>query len=138
LQAKRFFVIGDPIAHSLSPVMHGAALRALGLPHSYEAMRVTGGELEGVLDRVRRGSIHGLNVTVPHKVAVLALLDVTTDECATTGAAKARPTRFGSTRRDASWARTRTSKDCAPISPRTESFRNTHSCSVLGAPRVQP
>jgi len=87
VQPRRFYVIGDPIAHSLSPVMHAAALRTLGLPHVYEAMRVTSDELPSVFDRVRRGSIHGLNVTVPHKVAALALLDVTTDECAATGAA---------------------------------------------------
>ena len=84
---RRFYVIGDPIAHSLSPAMHGAALRAMNLPHTYEAMRVSADELPAVLDRVRRGAIHGLNVTVPHKVAVLALVDVTTDECAATGAA---------------------------------------------------
>jgi shikimate dehydrogenase len=87
VQTRRFHVIGDPIAHSLSPAMHAAALRAMNLPHTYEAMRVTSDELPAVLDRVRRGAIHGLNVTVPHKVAVLALVDVTTDACATTGAA---------------------------------------------------
>lgn len=87
MQARRYFVIGDPIGHSLSPAMHGAAMRALGLPHTYETMRVAADELPSTLDRVRRGSIAGLNVTVPHKVAVLALLDAKTDECAATGAA---------------------------------------------------
>jgi shikimate dehydrogenase len=86
MTAKRFFVIGDPIAHSLSPVMQQAALRHLGLPHTYEALRVSPYELPGVLDRVRRGDIHGLNVTVPHKVAALRLCDFFTDEVATTGA----------------------------------------------------
>ncbi|MEO7093058.1 MAG: shikimate dehydrogenase [Polyangiales bacterium] len=85
-ESKRFFVIGDPIAHSLSPLMQQAALRHLGLRHSYEALRVSPYELAGVLDRVRRGDIHGLNVTVPHKVAALRLCDFFTDEVATTGA----------------------------------------------------
>lgn len=83
---KRFYVIGDPIAHSLSPVMHGAALASLGLPHTYEAMRVAAGKLPAVLDRVRRGEIHGLNVTVPHKVEAMGLCDQLTDEVSATGA----------------------------------------------------
>ena len=86
MKPLRFFVIGDPIAHSLSPVMQRAALRTLGLPHSYDALRVAAYELPGVLDRVRRGEIHGINVTVPHKVAALRLCDFFTDEVATTGA----------------------------------------------------
>jgi len=86
MKAKRFYVIGDPIGHSLSPIMHGAAFRALDLPHTYEAMRVTATELPRVLDRVRRGEIHGLNVTVPHKVEAMGLCDVLTDEASAVGA----------------------------------------------------
>ncbi|GAC1366250.1 MAG: shikimate dehydrogenase [Polyangiales bacterium] len=84
---QRFHVIGDPVAHSISPQMQTAALKSLGLPHTYEALRVAPYELAAVLDRVRRGAIHGLNVTVPHKVAVLALLDQSMDEVGVTGAA---------------------------------------------------
>ncbi len=86
MKALRFYVIGDPIAHSLSPVMHQAALRVLGLPHGYEAMHVPAEQLPSVLDRVRRGEIHGLNVTVPHKVEAMRLCDFFTDEVATVGA----------------------------------------------------
>jgi shikimate dehydrogenase len=83
---KRFYVIGDPIAHSLSPAMHSAALKVLGLPHTYEAMQVSAERLPSVLDRVRRGEIHGLNVTVPHKVEAMHLCDHLTDEVTATGA----------------------------------------------------
>jgi shikimate dehydrogenase len=86
VRAKRFAVIGDPIAHSMSPVMHGAALRALGLPHTYEAIRVPRELLPATLDRLRRGELAGLNVTVPHKVEALSLCDVFTDEVSVTGA----------------------------------------------------
>jgi shikimate dehydrogenase len=85
--ALRFAVIGDPIGHSLSPAMHGAALAALGLPHTYEAIRVREGELAATIDRLRRGELHGLNVTVPHKVAAMALCDALTDAAKVTGAA---------------------------------------------------
>jgi shikimate dehydrogenase len=73
--ARRFAVVGDPVAHSRSPAMHAAAYRALGLSHSYEAVRATASELPGVVDGVRGGSYDGLNVTVPHKERVLVLAD---------------------------------------------------------------
>ena len=53
MKARRFAVVGDPIGHSKSPVMQGAALRALGLPHTYEAVRATADELPGVVARLR-------------------------------------------------------------------------------------
>jgi shikimate dehydrogenase len=49
MNAKRFAVTGDPVAHSASPVMHAAAFRALGLPHTYEAVRSTAAELAGIV-----------------------------------------------------------------------------------------
>jgi shikimate dehydrogenase len=72
---RRFAVIGDPVAHSRSPAMHAAAFRALGLPHAYEAVRVTPPELAGVVQALREGRFDGLNVTVPHKLAALKLAD---------------------------------------------------------------
>ena len=75
MKPRRFAVIGDPVAHSKSPAMHMAAFRALGLPHTYEAIRVTSGELPRVLQALREGQYDGLNVTVPHKQAALALAD---------------------------------------------------------------
>lgn len=83
---KRFYVIGDPIGHSLSPVMQSAALAALGLPHTFEARKVTLEELPRVLDRVRRGEIAGLNVTMPLKVETLRLCDLFTDDVSLAGA----------------------------------------------------
>ena len=83
----KFCVIGDPIAHSLSPVMHRAAFAAMGLDHTYDAERVEASALPALLDRVRRGSLHGINVTIPHKVEILSLVDVVSPEVARIGAA---------------------------------------------------
>lgn len=80
----RFAVIGDPVAHSKSPVMHRAAFRALGLPHTYEAIRVTAEQLPGMVQALRDGTFAGLNVTVPHKTRVLEYVDE--DRSAGTGA----------------------------------------------------
>jgi shikimate dehydrogenase len=83
----RFAVLGDPIAHSRSPAMHLAAYAALGLPHVYEALRVTADELEGVVDRLRANEFAGLNVTVPHKQRVLSLVDQVAPSARAVGAA---------------------------------------------------
>jgi shikimate dehydrogenase len=72
---RRFAVVGDPVAHSRSPAMHAAAYRALDLPHTYEAVRATASDLPDIVDALRRGALDGLNVTVPHKERVLALVD---------------------------------------------------------------
>ena len=69
------YLLGHPVAHSLSPAMHNAAFRSLGLPHRYEALDVTAEALPAVVDRIRSGDLLGANVTVPHKEAVLKLVD---------------------------------------------------------------
>jgi shikimate dehydrogenase len=87
VKARRFAVVGDPIGHSKSPAMHGAALRALGLPHTYEAIRATAEELPAVLAKLRDGTLDGLNVTVPHKERVMSLVDALDDSARVAGAA---------------------------------------------------
>jgi shikimate dehydrogenase len=83
----RFAVIGNPIAHSKSPSMHGAALRALGLPHTYEALLTQNDELPARVQALRDGVFAGLNVTVPHKARVLPLVDALDESALRTGAA---------------------------------------------------
>jgi shikimate dehydrogenase len=87
VKVRRFAVIGDPVSHSKSPVMHGAALRALGLPHTYEAVRATAAELPQIVAALREGTFDGLNVTVPHKERVLALADALDESARVAGAA---------------------------------------------------
>ena len=84
---RRFAVLGDPIAHSKSPAMHMAAYRALGLPHSYEAIRATEGELPGLVDALRKGTFEGFNITVPHKTRILDFVDMVDVSASRAGAA---------------------------------------------------
>jgi len=68
-------VIGHPIAHSKSPLIHNEWLREHGLQGSYEAIDIEADALaEGVQALVERGYA-GFNVTLPHKVAIMALCD---------------------------------------------------------------
>jgi shikimate dehydrogenase len=84
----RFAVFGHPIGHSVSPAMHKAALKGLGLPHTYEAVDVPDLEhLQSMVDAIRQGIIAGANVTVPHKRAVLDLVDRVDPSAKSIGAA---------------------------------------------------
>lgn len=74
-ETKLCGVIGDPIEHTMSPVMHNAAFKKLGVDYAYVPFRVKKGELKGAIEGVRALNIRGLNVTIPHKVAVIPLLD---------------------------------------------------------------
>jgi shikimate dehydrogenase len=68
-------VIGDPIEHTLSPIMHNAAFNALKLDYSFLAFKVKPAELENAANGMRALNIRGLNVTMPHKSVILKFLD---------------------------------------------------------------
>ncbi len=68
-------VIGNPIEHTLSPVMHNAAFEELNLDFVYLAFRVRTEELRDAIAGARSLGIHGLNVTMPHKTAVMKHVD---------------------------------------------------------------
>ncbi len=69
------FVIGHPIKHSRSPLIHGYWLKHYGLQGSYEPIEVTPEALPAFLDRLRGGEFAGGNVTVPHKEQTFQLVD---------------------------------------------------------------
>jgi shikimate dehydrogenase len=68
-------VIGDPIEHTLSPTMHNAAFNHLKLDFVFLAFRVKAAQLENAMRGMRGLGIRGLNVTMPHKNAVIKYLD---------------------------------------------------------------
>ncbi|HID94598.1 MAG TPA: shikimate dehydrogenase [Candidatus Latescibacteria bacterium] len=79
-------VIGHPIEHSLSPRMHNAAIKALSIDWCYLPFHVLPEELEMAIYGIRGLGIRGLNVTVPHKRAVIPFLDGVSDEVSAVGA----------------------------------------------------
>lgn len=67
-------LLGNPVEHSLSPAIHNAAFRKLGLNFVYLAFKVE--DLEGAVRGIRAlGNLRGFSVTIPHKVAVMPFLD---------------------------------------------------------------
>jgi shikimate dehydrogenase len=68
-------VIGDPIEHTLSPILHNVAFEALELDYVFLAFKVKPAEVGNAVSGMRALTIHGLNVTMPHKNAVVKYLD---------------------------------------------------------------
>lgn len=68
-------IIGDPLEHTMSPVMHNAAFREMGVDYLYVPFPVKKEKLGKAIEGMRALNIRGLNVTIPHKVAVIQFLD---------------------------------------------------------------
>jgi shikimate dehydrogenase len=84
---RTFGVIGDPIAHSLSPLIHNGWMRDHKIDAEYFALQVAGGALTEGLQTLARRGLRGLNVTLPHKEDALALAQTATSRAAAIGAA---------------------------------------------------
>lgn len=80
-------VIGNPINHSRSPLIHGHWLKKYGIKGYYIPMHVEYENLEAVLRHLPKLGFRGVNVTIPHKVSVLSIADQVTDRATLIGAA---------------------------------------------------
>ena len=72
-RTRLYAVMGDPVAHSLSPIMHNAAFAQADIDGVYVAFHVT--DLAGAVAGIRALNISGCSVTIPHKVAIMDLID---------------------------------------------------------------
>ena len=80
-------VIGSPIAHSKSPQLHGHWLKTYGIEGYYIPMEVAAQDLENAIRTLPKLGFVGVNVTIPHKEAVLSIADLVTDRAILIGAA---------------------------------------------------
>ncbi|MEM6647065.1 MAG: shikimate dehydrogenase, partial [Bacteroidota bacterium] len=79
-------LLGYPVAHSLSPLIHNTAFRAQGLDFVYTASPVEANHVETAVFGLKALGAAGANVTIPHKQAVLPLMDTLSDRAQAIGA----------------------------------------------------
>jgi shikimate dehydrogenase len=72
---KRAYLLAHPAGHSLSPAMHNAAFKYLSIDGCYEAVDVAPEHLAELVQGLRDKDVYGANVTIPHKTAVMPMLD---------------------------------------------------------------
>src|SRR6266545_7149926 len=82
----RLGVFGDPVAHSLSPQMQNAALRACKIDMQYARFHVRANELRSALHVLTELDFIGVNLTVPHKITALVSMDEVDERAARAGA----------------------------------------------------
>jgi shikimate dehydrogenase len=82
----RYGVIGYPVAHSRSPVIHRLFALQTGQKLQYDLLQVPPDKLDGAIRQFQRGGGKGLNVTVPHKAEVVRLVDRMSEQASTAGA----------------------------------------------------
>ena len=80
-------VVGDPIAHSKSPRLHGHWLKRYGIEGQYVPLHVPESDLETVIRALPKMGFVGINVTIPHKISVMSLADQVSDRAILIGAA---------------------------------------------------
>jgi len=73
---KNFLVIGNPIKHSLSPLLHNYWFKKNKLNYKYKKLKINQSAIKNILNRIRRKEIEGLNVTIPFKKNIIKFLDI--------------------------------------------------------------
>ncbi|HDE4104092.1 TPA: shikimate dehydrogenase [Staphylococcus aureus] len=82
----KFAVIGNPISHSLSPVMHRANFNSLGLDDSYEALNIPIEDFHLIKEIISKKELDGFNITIPHKERIIPYLDHVDEQAINAGA----------------------------------------------------
>src|SRR4051812_50109777 len=94
-EPRRAGVIGHPIAHSRSPAMHAAAYAELGMDWEYVAIDVPPDRLAEFVAGIEGAGFAGVNVTIPHKLAVIPMCAEIAPEARAAGSVKTPPVRDG-------------------------------------------
>jgi shikimate dehydrogenase len=72
---KKYLVIGNPIEHSLSPLLHNFWINENKINAIYEKKKLNEDEIEGLILKVKKKEVHGINITVPYKKKIIPFLD---------------------------------------------------------------
>lgn len=82
----KYAVIGDPVSHSLSPVMHQVNFKSLNMEDTYEALHIPTQDFHDIRHIIEDNHINGFNVTIPHKERIIPYLDEINDQAKAVGA----------------------------------------------------
>jgi len=85
-KTKIVCLFGDPVEHTLSPLIHNLAFESLGIDACYVAFRVTSDDLEIAIHAIKALNMMGANITIPHKQRVIEFLDSVDEEAQFIGA----------------------------------------------------
>jgi shikimate dehydrogenase len=121
-------VFGQPVKHSASPAMHNAAMRAAGLNWRYLAFEVPLTQLRAALDGCKALGFIGVNLTVPHKLLALDLVDVVDPSAAEWGAINT--VRFEGLTSSGKWESLALFQESLPVEIRTVGF-NTDADAIV-------
>ena len=81
---KKYLVIGNPIEHSLSPLLHNYWIKENSINAVYKKKQINKDELSNIILKIKKKEIHGINVTVPFKKVVIPFLDRLSNEASNT------------------------------------------------------
>ena len=77
---KKFGIIGKPLSHSLSPLLHNFWFKKYNVSGHYSLIEIEPPEIEEAIKKIRNNELQGVNVTVPYKQAVIPFLDLIIDD----------------------------------------------------------
>ena len=72
---KKYLVIGNPIEHSLSPKLHNYWIKENKINATYDKRQLNESDIKEIIDKIKKGEIDGINVTVPFKKSIIPFLD---------------------------------------------------------------
>ena len=80
MKKKKFAIIGSPVSHSLSPIMHNYWFKKYNIDAEYELLDIDKSEIQNVIDKIKNKEIKGINVTLPYKKSVISFLSKTIND----------------------------------------------------------
>jgi shikimate dehydrogenase len=75
MKKKLYAIIGNPVSHSLSPVLHNYWFKKYNIDANYSAIETNEGNLESVIKKIRQNELNGVNITLPYKQKVIQFID---------------------------------------------------------------
>ena len=85
MNKKNFAIIGNPVLHSLSPTLHNYWFKKYKIEAEYKILEIDETEIKNVIDKVKEGILHGINVTLPYKQKVIPFLDQSINDARESG-----------------------------------------------------